>query len=569
MSGTPTSHDGATPGRQRRRPRTEDHRAMTQDPGHRPPSAPDGGANPLDDTQQVEVPRFAPAPEPRPDTRWAWAGAESRPAGSGWGQSWQPPESAEQGAPARGAPGAGSSTPASPSAPAPAPATAPASATAPAGPASNRPERQSAAAWGAPASSATASWGVVGTGEEPVGATRSLVAQAAFDPAPSAARRRSGPGVGTVATVALLSAVLASSGTVLALDLSGAFNQPSAAPAAANVAARSQTPTQTTAGLDDGSAAVITSSARVSPSVVKITTKPTSSDPFSGSQSEGIGSGIIYDSNGWILTNHHVVTGADTLTVELKDGRTFSGTLYGVDTLTDLAIVKVDAKGLPAASLGSSDGLKVGQLVVAVGSPLGTYSFSVTSGIVSGKGRRIITSDGTTISNLIQTDAAINPGNSGGPLADADGNVVGINTAIADGSNGIGFAIPIDIAKPIMQQAVKGEKLVRPWIGVYFEAIDQKVKQDEKLSVDNGALVINHDTGGGSAILPNSPAAAAGLKNLDIITAINGIAIDQEHPLNLLLVQFAPNDVVQLTVIRGGQTLTIPLTLGVRPDSVP
>jgi S1-C subfamily serine protease len=282
-----------------------------------------------------------------------------------------------------------------------------------------------------------------------------------------------------------------------------------------------------------------------------------------------VGSGIIYDANGWILTNHHVVTGADALKVELKDGRSFSGTVYGIDTLTDLAIVKVDATGLPAATLGSSDALKVGQLVVAVGSPLGTYSFSVTSGIVSGKGRSIVLSDGSSISNLIQTDAAINPGNSGGPLADADGAVVGIDTAMADGSNGIGFAIPIDIAKPIMAQAVKGEKLERPFIGIRFESIDPTVKADQKLTVDNGALIINDATGGGSAITPNSPAAAAGLKDGDVITAINGIAIDREHPLNLLLVQFAPNDTIELTVLRNGQTITVPVTLGVRPDGLP
>jgi serine protease Do len=302
--------------------------------------------------------------------------------------------------------------------------------------------------------------------------------------------------------------------------------------------------------------------------VVKITSKTTTVDPTSGDQTDGVGSGIIYDSSGWILTNHHVVNGADSLTVETKDGKTFAGTVYGIDTLTDLAIVKVDATGLPAASLGSSDGLKVGQLVVAVGSPLGTYSFSVTSGIVSGKGRSIVVTGGSVISNLIQTDAAINPGNSGGPLADAAGNVVGINTAIADGSMGIGFAIPIDIAKPIMNQALKGEKLERPWIGVRYEAIDQKVKDAEKLTVENGALIINGTGTGESAIQSNSPAEAAGLKDGDVILSINGIAIDQEHPLNLLLVQFAPGDTVKLSILRGGQTIEVPLTLGVRPGNL-
>ncbi len=378
--------------------------------------------------------------------------------------------------------------------------------------------------------------------------------------------RRSGPGLGTVAAVALLSAVLASSGTALALDATGTFDRPAAQ--AQHAAASSGQGTSATGGVVDESSAVISSAAKVSPSVVKITTGNASGDPFSDNQTDGVGSGIIYDASGWILTNHHVVTGADTLQVELKDGRTFAGTVYGIDTLTDLAIVKVHATGLPAASLGSSDALKVGQLVVAVGSPLGTYSFSVTSGIVSGKGRSIVLGDGSTISNLIQTDAAINPGNSGGPLADADGDVVGINTAMADGSNGIGFAIPIDIAKPIMAQAVKGEALERPFIGIRFESIDQKVKADQHLTVDNGALIIGDSTSGGSGITPGSPAEAAGLKVGDVITAINGIEIDQEHPLNLLLVQFSPNDTIQLTVLRGGQTITVPVTLAVRPDGL-
>ncbi|HEY4753815.1 MAG TPA: trypsin-like peptidase domain-containing protein, partial [Candidatus Limnocylindrales bacterium] len=341
---------------------------MTED-SDQPTANPDGGADPLDETQPVEVPRFTPTPDPRPDTRWAWS---------------------------------------------------------------------------TPASSSTAAWGA---GAQPASPSASSPSRA-WTPQPApAARHRSGAGIGTVVGVALLAAVLASGGTVFALNASGAIAQPTLVPvASAATTAPSIAAAGGTMGPNDGSSAVIAAAANVSPSVVKITLKGSSSDPF-GSDQSGVGSGIIYDSNGWILTNHHVVTGAGTITVELKDGRSFAGTVYGIDTLTDLAIVKVDATGLPKASLGSSDGLKVGQLVIAVGSPLGTYSFSVTSGIVSGKGRSIVTSNGTTISNLIQTDAAINPGNSGGPLADGSGDVVGINTAMADGSNGIGFAIPIDIAK--------------------------------------------------------------------------------------------------------------------------
>jgi serine protease Do len=461
---------------------------MTED-SDQPTANPDGGTDPLDETQPVEVPRFTPTPDPRPDTRWAWS---------------------------------------------------------------------------TPASSSTAAWGA---GAQPASPSATSSSRA-WTPQPApAARHRSGAGIGTVVGVALLAAVLASAGTVFALNASGAIAQPTPVPvASAAVTVPSPAPAGGTMGPNDGSSSVISAAAHVSPSVVKITLNGSSGDQFTP---QGVGSGIIYDSNGWILTNHHVVTGAGTITVELKDGRSFPGTVYGIDTLTDLAIVKVDATNLPKASLGSSDGLKVGQLVIAVGSPLGTYSFSVTSGIVSGKGRSIVASNGATISNLIQTDAAINPGNSGGPLADGNGDVVGINTAMADGSNGIGFAIPIDIAKPIMAQAVKGEKLVRPWIGIRYEEIDQQLKQAMNLTLDNGALITNSDSGTtGSAVQSGSPADTAGLKDGDIITAINGMAVDQEHPLNLLLVQFAPKDTVQLTVVRNGQTLTVPLTLGVRPENL-
>ena len=190
---------------------------------------------------------------------------------------------------------------------------------------------------------------------------------------------------------------------------------------------------------------------------------------------------------GWILTNRHVVTGgdgntADSLTVELKDGRQFEGTVYGIDTLTDLAIVRVQATDLTAAAIGSSADLEVGQLAIAIGSPLGTYSNSVTSGIVSATGRTVTVQNGDRLSNLIQTDAAINPGNSGGPLLDAVGDVIGINTAVATDSNGIGFAIPIDIARPIMRQALAGQKLSRPYIGVRYVAVDRQVQDEENLT---------------------------------------------------------------------------------------
>ena len=185
----------------------------------------------------------------------------------------------------------------------------------------------------------------------------------------------------------------------------------------------------------------------MSPSVVTITTVG------AGRGTSGVGSGVIVDARGWILTNNHVVADSNSMTVTLADGRTFDGTVAATDATHDLAIVKVDATGLPTATLGDSTTLQVGQLVVAIGSPLGTYTGSVTSGIVSALGRSI-TIERESLTDLIQTDAAINPGNSGGPLLDASGKVIGIDTAEAGSAQGIGFAIPIETAKALIAQAV-------------------------------------------------------------------------------------------------------------------
>ncbi len=472
---------------------------MNDDPTQDVPQ--DAGPDPLDDTQRVDVPRYAPTPNPRPDARWAWASPGGQPTSERW---YEP-------APTEGQPG------------------------------------YAPPAWGPPA---------------PGTAGQAPAYQVA--PVPAEPRRRGGAGVGTVVAASLLSAVLASGGTVVALDRTGAFDRP-AVPATTGQA-------QPTVGQQpvtiNESSAVIDAAERVGPAVVKITIQgTTSTDPFGGIPSSGVGSGVIYDANGWILTNRHVVADADTLTVELKDGRQFDGTVYGIDTLTDLAIVKVNQTGLPVAPIGTSNGLKIGQLVVAIGSPLGTYSFSVTSGIVSGKGRDIAVDNGTRINNLIQTDAAINPGNSGGPLADASGAVVGINTAVATDSSGIGFAIPIDIAKPIMAQAVQGAALSRPWIGIRFQSINLQVKKDLNLAVDNGALVTNAG-GTGPAVVDGSPAAQAGLKDGDIIVSISGITLDGEHPLDAVLTQFSPGSTVTLDVLRDGATVKLDVVLGTRPGNL-
>jgi len=497
---------------------------MNDDPNVSPRET-TGDADPLDDTQRIEVQRFAPRPDPRPDDRWAWAppvgGQADTQAGGPPADRWYEPASAE---PARAA-------------------TYPTADQAAGGPDASPWARQAGPVSG------------------PVMPPAAFSAPAAS--APATARRRGGAGVGTVVAATLLSAVLASGGTVLILDQTGALDRPIAASTTGNgQQANSQQPVSI-----DESSAVIDAAAKVGPAVVKITVAGQSTDPFGNLPTEGIGSGLIYDASGWILTNRHVVSGADTLVVELKDGRRFDGRVYGIDTLTDLAIVKVDAAGLPTAPIGKSDGLKIGQLVVAIGSPLGTYSFSVTSGIVSGKGRDIQVDDGTRISNLIQTDAAINPGNSGGPLVDAAGSVVGVNTAVATDSSGIGFAIPIDIARPIMEQAVRGEALSRPWIGIRFESINLQVKEDRRLTVDNGALVTNSG-GSDAAVVADSPAAKAGIQDGDIILALNGIRIDQEHPLNVLLVQFSPRDTIELDILRAGTSMKVNVTLGTRPGDL-
>ncbi len=380
----------------------------------------------------------------------------------------------------------------------------------------------------------------------------------------SAARTRTG--IGSILAVSLLSATLAAGGTVLVLGATGALNQGGAFIPTTGQGTTVGTLKPVTI---DESSATIDVAAKVTPAVVRITVGGTSPDT-GVIPATGVGSGVIYDSAGWILTNNHVVEGSDTVQVELKDGRTFTGTVYGVDTLTDLAIVKVDATDLPVAALGDSDALKVGQLVIAIGSPLGTYSNSVTSGIVSAKGRSISTDSVTSINNLIQTDAAINPGNSGGPLLDANGAIIGINTAIASGSNGIGFAIPIDIARPIMEQAVAGEPLSRPYLGIKFISIDRALADSENLETLQGALVGSLDQAGNltSGVNSGTPAEAAGIQDGDIIVSVDGKVIDEEHPLDATLSQFAPGDTVAVEILRDGQTITLQLTLGTRPPNL-
>jgi S1-C subfamily serine protease len=312
----------------------------------------------------------------------------------------------------------------------------------------------------------------------------------------------------------------------------------------------------------DENSAVISAVQKVSPAVVTIQIR-------SNLGSGGSGSGFIFNANGWILTNRHVVEGAQQIQVILADTRTFTGKVYGIDTLTDLAIVKIDATGLPTAPLGTSADLEQGQVAIAIGNPLGTFQNTVTTGVVSGLGRQITAGDvsqtsSEQLNNLIQTDAAINPGNSGGPLVNSAGQVIGVNTAVNQSAQGIGFAIPIDAAKGIMDEAIAGKPLARPWIGVYYQPVTKGLAQQDNLSIDHGALV-GPPSNGSTWVLSGTPAAAAGLKDGDIITAVDGQTVDEAHDLSSLIVTHAPGDTVKLTVKRGSSTVTLSLTLGTMP----
>lgn len=265
--------------------------------------------------------------------------------------------------------------------------------------------------------------------------------------------RSGGRGFAGLLVTSLLSAVLASAGTAAALT--SGLGAPAASPAAT---ANAQAVKTTTVG-DDITALV----AAAQPSVVTITSNGESTNGFSpfGVPTTGVGSGIILTSDGYILTNHHVVEGAQTLTVTLANGHDYDATLIKVSSTTDLALIKIQATGLTAATIGDANELKVGQTAIAIGSPLGTFTETVTRGIVSGLDRQVTVTDETTrrqvtLTGLIQTDAAINPGNSGGPLLDIAGSVIGVNTATASDAQGLGFAIPISAAADLIQLAHSG-----------------------------------------------------------------------------------------------------------------
>lgn len=272
-----------------------------------------------------------------------------------------------------------------------------------------------------------------------------------------------------------------------------------------------------------------------------------------------LGSGVIVDKAGYILTNYHVIKNADEIKVTLSDKREFIGIVKGVDPKTDLGLIKIDADNLPILRWGDSDKLRIGETVIAVGSPYG-LSQTVTSGIVSAKGRANIGI--ADYEDFIQTDAAINPGNSGGALVNIRGELVGINTAIfstSGGYQGIGFAIPSNMAKAVLESLIKKGKVTRGWIGVRVQTVTKEIAKEFGLKEEYGALVIE--------VSEKSPAEKAGIKRYDVIIEYNGMKIDEPTTLRNAVSLTPLGKEVELKLIREGKEQTIKLVVGEQPEA--
>ena len=310
----------------------------------------------------------------------------------------------------------------------------------------------------------------------------------------------------------------------------------------------------------------------VRPAVVSIATEQTILDLWRGrsySQQTGAGSGVIFDRQGYILTNYHVVAGGDRLKVSLPDGRSFAGELVGGDRHSDLAVVRIQGDDLPVAPLGSSDALQIGEWVVAIGNALDLRGGpTVTAGVVGALGRSIeeTADDGSTIVlyDLIQTDAAINPGNSGGPLVNLRGEVVGINTAIAGilasgiQAQGIGYAIAINSARPVVEQLIATGRMIWPSLGINFVALTPSLASVQRLPVGRGVIVLG--------VAPGGPAAQAGLRRGDIITRVAGEQVEDEVTFLKAVRKHKPGDKVAITVVRADRSVDLAIVLGSLAD---
>lgn len=316
----------------------------------------------------------------------------------------------------------------------------------------------------------------------------------------------------------------------------------------------------------------------VSPSVVSINIESTSAQGFFGetTTSEGAGTGIILSSDGIVITNRHVVSSnTSKITITTNDGKTYDNvTVLARDPRTnfDIAFLKIqNVNDLKPAKLGDSTKMKIGDAVVAIGNALGEFANTVTSGIISGSGRPVVASDGgsygsaESLTNLFQTDAAINPGNSGGPLVNMNGEVIGINTAVAGNAENIGFSIPINDVKTQITSILDKGKLEIPYMGVRYVVVSDALQKRYSLGASEGAWLKTADEN--QAVINGSPADKAGLKEGDIITKVNNEKVNSDTPLAARLSKYAIGDTVEITYVRDGKEATAKVTIEKAPDN--
>jgi len=331
-----------------------------------------------------------------------------------------------------------------------------------------------------------------------------------------------------------------------------------------NLSKRASNVVNTTQGADG----VTTIARKVTPSIVNIDVKIASQGTpfFNTGQQEGTGSGVIYTTDGYIITNNHVVADAQDINVTLASGQELKAEPVGADPENDIAVIKIDKTGLPAITAGDSDNLQVGQLVVAVGSPLG-FEQTVTAGIISALHRNVTAGDesgqANTLTDLIQTDAPINPGNSGGALCDSGASLIGINAIIASqsgGSEGIGFAIPIDTAKKVADDLIAGRSVSHPYIGIQGQSISNDIASQYGLPVSDGAYI--------SGVVSGSPADEAGIKDGDIVVAADGQQVKSMDDLIAAIRKKDVGDKISLTFYEGSDKKTASVTVEEKPNNL-
>ncbi len=290
-------------------------------------------------------------------------------------------------------------------------------------------------------------------------------------------------------------------------------------------------------------------------------------------QEIGGGSGFLISSDGYLVTNKHVVNDKDAdYTVLMNDGKKYEAKIIAKDSYLDVAILKIKGNNFSYLNLGNSDQLKLGQTVIAIGNALGEYRNSVSVGVISGLSRAIKASDSRgnveSLDMVIQTDAAINPGNSGGPLLDLNGNVIGINVAMESAAQNIGFALPINLVKPVIESVKLHGEIIRPYLGIRYLVINDEVRGKNKLSVDYGVLVVRGSTPAELAVIPGSPADKAGIQENDIILEIDGTKLTPDKSLAGIINQKKVGDIVKLKILHKGQEKTIEVKLEKAPNNL-